>query len=791
MPYWKKIVATFLLVLVITPSLLPGVIFAENITGVPAGVGSIVTCPPGQQPSTSGKSCVAVPIPPTTIGTATSGPCAGLSGTGLTNCQNSQAAAGTLQQFNPNVNISSGNTYGGVSISGVGGAIASCANVGSFLVNGAAKLLANTAIGKKVKSLFSNVSGSDSGKVQTTDSNTTDQLKTINRTSQCLDGVAYAVAKNTLAQVTNKTLNWVNTGLNGNPLYVQNVGSYLYTIQNQQVNSFLSNVQTTDPIFGNALRSAITYNFTGRSDGLLNTPLNTPQAKAYNSFMGDFTSGGWNALLNPANNPVGALFNAADTLSNNIASSQQAASNEIQRGTGFLDMKRCVQPGNPSQTNNTTLAIQNGLANKQNCTQWVTDTPGSIIANQVAAITTSPTRQLEYANKINEVLGNFFDSFVNNLLSKGLRGSGSTQKIDFGFSSQGSNIVTDTSGNPLSTSSSAASSLGYQSSSVGGVSTSDFDVSRPQQLYNILQTQYNFLNITQDSQIALERVIPTIGALDYCIPGPNPEWQTGLDSNWQTFLSSIQQADPKDKTGVEKVLDVVPVVGGLLGGIIGLFTGSGDLPALWSANSVLTDKVTGSGIQLDRTFYAPSGHSDDLKTSDLDNGLAEAHDLLLSPSQYGYFTTKGNTFAGSPVGDAFKNAAAGDSDPLYVDGFLQDAYTETDSLTGYNAAVSEIDQQYDQNISDTQNDIRQLEIIRQQVNAIVSKAKTRYIAQRKAAGNPVDMACLNKAYQVDNSTITGIARREPNDNNVLHVEEDQMVQHANDSANYFYGNEIK
>ncbi len=779
MSYWKKIIAAFLITLIVAPVISPALAFAQ-LTGASAGV--TASCPPGQQPDASGQNCVVIPISNTTVTAPTSSdPCYNLSGSAYTRCQNAVAANPTLQQFQPNVNISTGNTYGGMSISGVGGAIASCTNAGSFLVSGAINLLSKALTGTKVGKLFGFIGGGDA--VSTSDKKAQDQLANQTKISQCLDGVAYAVAKNTLAQVTNKTLSWVNTGLNGNPLYVQNTSSYLDSIKNQQVRSFLGTVQNSDPIFGNALRSAIRQQIDGQSDGLLNVPLDTPQAQGYNSFMGDFTNGGWNALLNPSYNPIGAFFNATDTLTSQIDTSQQNASKEIQRGNGFLDMKHCVETAPLAQGANAADAAKIGLTADPQCTKWVTDTPGSIIANQVATITTSPTRQLEYANKINEVLGSFFDGFVNSLLEKGLRGSNPNEKINFSLNAGGSNAVPDMTGGA-----SSASALGYQSVGGGGINTGDFDISRPQQLRLILQTQYDFLNRTQDAQIALDRIIPTIGALDYCIPGPNPNWQTGTDSNWQTFLGSIQQANPKDPTSLEKIINSLPIVGSLLGTITGLFTGSGAPPPVWSANAVLADKVTGSNIQLQRGFFAPTGFHDGITTPDLTGTLSTAYQALLS--QYSYYATSGNTFVGSKVGDAFKQSAANDPDPTYVDGFLQDAYNQTASLTAYNQAATTIDQQYSQNISDTQNAIKQLEDIRKQVNAIVALAKARYIKQRADAGDPVNMQCIDQAYQINTSTITPVAQQEPQ-GTPLSNEEDAMVQHATESAAYFYNNQIK
>jgi hypothetical protein len=778
-----------------------------------------------------------------------------------------QSNSNAVSEFNPNVNFTQGNTYGGVSISGIGGAIASCTNVGSFLNSSmTSSLLTGVALTEATGSASAFVGSGNP--VSTSDSKTQTALANQNQTTQCLDGIAYAVAKNALAQITNKTLNWVNTGLKGNPLYVQNENSYLGSIKNQQAQLFLGVVQESDPIFGNALRSSLTFQLTGNSGalGALNTPLNTPQAQAYNSFQADFTNGGWDALLNPAYNSVGAYFNAIDTLNSNIESQQQAASNEIQRNNGFLDMKSCTQYANngiastittsnacssgpissdtmyetcctgnatedsascnsyatadaasdnspqcasitddtdysnccngdsgdsamcvaynnSSESDDNTAAsvisVDSGATNNgvslsaaPVCTQYSTTTPGSIIASQVQSVTNSPVQQLTYADKINEVLGGFFDSFVNKLLSKGLHGSGSGSSPVTGIGSEGDNAVT-------ASGTDDTSALGYQASGSGDVDTGDFDISRPQQLRAILQTQEDFLNRTYDSQIALERIVPAIGALDYCIPGPNPDYQTGLDSNWQTFLSSVQQAPANSPSIIDQVLGALPGVGGILS----IFFDNSKPPPLWLANSVLNDKATGGNVGINRTFYDPGT---DLKgTTVLTNGLDSAY--TLDTQNLSYYNLPGNTFdssttAPTAVGDAFIQASANDSDPQYVHGFLQDAYTETDGLVGYNEAATTIDQQYNQTISDTQNAIEQLTDILSQVDTIVAQAKAQYIQDNPS----VNVQCLDQAYIVDTSAIVPVARQEPNP---AYAEEDLMVQHSIRAANHFYTSE--
>ncbi len=729
-----------------------------------------ITCPAGQQPNLTNDACIqgvtgaTIPTTNTAIPTA----CRGLTGGPLTQCLNTQSGQSTLNRFNPNVNINTGNSYGGggINITGVGGAIASCTNVGAFLVNTATKLLSKQKFAKNAMKPINKYLPSDS-KIPVEDTVAQDKLASIEKTNKCLDGIAYAVAKNALAQMTNKTLNWVNTGLEGNPLYVQNRNSYLVTIGRSKVRSYLQTARESDPIFGNALESTVRHSVTGQSDGLLSVPRDTPEAREYSTFFGDFSSGGWNSFLNPKNNPVGALFTATDRIAQEIAQSKEDAKDEIQRNNGFLDLKHCVEY-EPDDISTTELAIVNGLSSNRKCKQWVTDTPGSIIASQVETITNSPIRQLEYADKINEVLGGFFDSFVNNLLAKGLRGTGGAfgSNINFGFSSQGSNIVLDSNGNALNAS--GAASLGYQGTQGGNGLGQNFDISRPQQFQAILQTQANYLNRAKDAQAALQRVVPTIGALDYCIPGPNPNWSEGLSSNWSTFTGSLQQESADSPSVIEGILSSIQIIGGLF---------SNDKPPqIWSTPGIINDPATGMSVQVPRTFFNSSADFEG-GFSTLLRGIDTAFNAVADHYEYYNLNTE--------VKNAFQQAAVNDSDTSYYIGFLREVDTETASLVGYNEAASEIDAQYDENIGQTESNIDQMEILRKQINEIVAQAKADYIKKRAAEGNPVDLACINGAYQIDNRQVVGVARQQSDSSN------DPIVLHSAASANYFYGEVIK
>jgi hypothetical protein len=647
------------------------------------------------------------------------------------------AQTGT-QQFNPSYNQSRINSFGGSTFSGVGGAVAGCANIGGRIMNGLDSLFKKQASGEG--------GGNDAAaeKVPVSDAKAQKQLETQTRIQQCLDGIAYAAAKTLLQQVSNKTLNWINTGFNGNPLYVRDVSSYMSSIRNEQLRKYIQYVPNSNPIFGNAIRSAITKQVTGKDDGLINRVMNTPEGIAYENFQDDFTKGGWDFLLNPRNNPVGALFNATDELSGSISEQQQNIKDELQRNNGFLDMKKCAEYANDGQ-------VQNGNS-VPDCLRYETVTPGSIIAEQAIAITNSPVRQLEYADSINEVFGAFFDQLLNRLFTQGL-GSLRGRNTGAGFGvGPGLNTVMSSSGTPIGASFSGPGSLG-----AGGYDSQDFDISRPQQLRAVIQAQYDFQNRAQDSLSVANRLVPALGALDYCIPGPNPTWEQDVAENYQAFLGSLQTPDPKSPN----LLRYFP-------GILQLFSGGATYDHILSGIPVLSDKTTGGTQEIKPISIISSNKKS--TAADIDAWFRTGVEQLIKEYRA--------DFSRDNIINAF---VAVDANQNFARGAIKDALKEVTNLPAYSQNLIIFNQEYNSALNENADAISELEDIRNEVNQIVKVAKARYIKEQASAGTPVNMTCINRAYVIDETPIVAIPRLEP-------LAPDPIIQQSLDASEYFYSN---
>ncbi len=630
---------------------------------------------------------------------------------------------------------------------------------------------------------------------------------TLKNAKTCLDGAAYTIAKKMLQQLSTSTINWANTGFGGNPLYVQDENSFLKRIKDREVEQYLTTLQGSNPIFGNALRSTVTQQLTGKSDGLINKTMNTPQAKAYNSFMSDFSQGGWNAWLNTtqrdSNNPIGAVMTAASKLEQKIDEKQAATQAEIQRNNGFLDMKECVEWEKPQtvktetatstdsctakysvertqelQTcvvSNTTVTsaltgpVQNTTAiaacksgvnkkyddlvkacnaptpanssGKPKCLKYKTVTPGSIIAEQIAGVTGSTKSQLELADSMNEVLSSFFDKLVNNLFSKGLAALGGRAGINDYAGVGDLNVVLDSNGNPIKTSNVSGAS------GIGG----DFDITRPQMLYAILIDQYNFLNRTYDAHNKIQSVIPALGKLDYCYPGPNPTWQEGLVNNYQTWVSAIYQTDERG-TGL-----------------------SGD-ESEYHVNALLYDKTQ---IDPSKTKDYPMDGRETFDDSKYDI-FDRAFERLVAKYK--------PAFAKKRISDIYEASESTESGKLSAIGNAEDMADQISRLPAYSQNMPDTLTQYEANEEDARRAIRELEDLRKEVNRIVAAAKARYIAEQAANGTPVDLACINQAYIINNNKIN------PDDVNADNKRDRQTddntpnpdIQKSKAAKDYFY-----
>ncbi len=648
-----------------------------------------------------------------------------------------------LQQFQPGVNIqSSGTKIGGVSFNGVGASILGCTNIGKSVVSGISSLFTKKA--KKASGAVTNALGlgalagvTGGQKVPTTDADaqkkideSNKKLEEANKKESCLDAIAYTLAKQALTQVTNKTLNWVNTGFGGNPFYVRNIDSFLGSIKNDQIRDYIRIADNINTNNGDGVSVGVTNKIiemlTGRSAGI---PVPSTQSEQkYDAFTKDFTQGGWDAWYNMTQlgeNPIAGVLTTSQQLGKNIGQQQINTKAEVSQGNGFLSQKQCVA-WEPLTASNDYL--EEDATGTKVCTKYETVTPGSVIAAQTQTVTNSSTRQLEAADELNEVLGAFFDSLLNKLFNKGLQTLGRNSGDNFGnslsgFGGAGSNVVTGSNGQPINGTGSGVILPNNQAND--SFDTSSFNISNPGQLAAIIKTQKSFLNRALDSQASLEKIIPNLGHLDYCLPGPHPTWVSDTEASSDGFFVSVENASVPNT--FSNVFTTEPYD--------------------------LLDSLKNEARSFQSKTYFVQGAGAGFS---LGHQIATLFDNWFS----NYKTTVTASFSEQALSSAFKSTETTATGQAYAEGFVADALNETSQLPEYLQSVVTTDGEYGDAITDTRSTITELESIRSEVLDIVTTARARYIAARQAQGNPVNMSCLNQAYDMSTNPIVGEPRQE-------------------------------
>ena len=237
----------------------------------------------------------------------------------------------------------------------------------------------------------------------------------------CFDKVERAAAQVVLKSVTKDTVNWINTGFHGKPLYVQDTTAFLDNIRKRSITD-LTNAIGLDPTkfpFGKTVAQQLINSTNGYFEQADVYSLNQVIAEQVpgatdKDFQNNFANGGWaafDASFNEGNNPYGFSMAAAQTLATRTSDTSQNSPTgqvlqQLARNGGFLDSKSCVNPANDD------LEFPDPT-----CKQWQTDTPGSVIVNKLEDTLNIPQQQLGLGQDITTDT----IAIINALLSQGVK----------------------------------------------------------------------------------------------------------------------------------------------------------------------------------------------------------------------------------------------------------------------------------------------------------------------------------------------------------------------------------
>lgn len=278
----------------------------------------------------------------------------------------------------------------------------------------------------------------------------------------CFNGIAYTLAKNQLTSIAKNTLNWVNSGFSGDPVYVQNVTLALQNVERSIVEPAIEELSYGAFPWGNTFiqsrieRIANRSSYTGdtgllsrtasdlanyiKTDFKYNSELSELDNQriraesAVRTFANDFSSGGWTGwlsmIINDNNNYLGYQSRASRVLQEKVEEQQKALQSELEQNDGYYNQTECVwwqaykEDGTPMRTQDSGHGVFSDT--KQGdydvCVKYDTITPGSNIKTRVDTTLGIPERQLEIADDINDVLNSVFSVLLSVLQDQGLPG---------------------------------------------------------------------------------------------------------------------------------------------------------------------------------------------------------------------------------------------------------------------------------------------------------------------------------------------------------------------------------
>ena len=382
----------------------------------------------------------------------------------------------------------------------------------------------------------------------------------------CLVPMERAAAQVILNTLTTETVNWINGGMNGAPMYISDPAKSFQDLQKKAIGSFADTIssgfkgcdklstsstgqQAADDCiypFGKMLLQDTMkqLNSSFQNDLKSNLKNALPDGITPINFSKNFNNGGWSAFsmaLMPNNNPIGSSQMMDNQLSKLLKNTNWSPADELKtqlQKNGFLDQKECVSPSGADPTH--TVATSS-TDTSPICLKTKIVTPGSVILDKLNTSLHATQDSLITGQQLDASITAVFDALMNNLLQQGLSSlssdSGGSSSSPQDGATPGDTQTTNTvegnatGGSLCGVASSADWYAQYPNFSIltGLNDGRDFngkvymtsDVP-PKPAYPGLITREKQLRaILVDQDITISWIINSIYTLDMCVPGPN------------------------------------------------------------------------------------------------------------------------------------------------------------------------------------------------------------------------------------------------------------------------------
>lgn len=243
-----------------------------------------------------------------------------------------------------------------------------------------------------------------------------------------LNAIGFCIGNEIIQYVTKSTINWINTGFKGSPVFITNTNEYFKGIQEQELGNFVNGVANGSLGINlcQPFKVAVLTNTLGGYGGSGGyNPLNCSLSQIknnYNQFTGgDWNSGGfpgWFELIQQPNNIYGATLAAQDQAYINISTKQNTALIDLNWAKGYRDFNICQDK---SIVNKKTGLCANGQPS-------IKGTGGDFLENQINAVGASGRNRLNIATSFDQIVSALVNELIKISLDKVLTSPTSNSK---------------------------------------------------------------------------------------------------------------------------------------------------------------------------------------------------------------------------------------------------------------------------------------------------------------------------------------------------------------------------
>ena len=284
-----------------------------------------------------------------------------------------------------------------------------------------------------------------------------------------LDELVWVLINTTIQQLSASIVNWINSGFEGSPAFVQDLKGHFQDLDNQVFSSFVNEIGATD---------LLCSSFKARVQNTLQVQLAIQQGagrfgkeaafrraasctlddvlanvgSTLEDFSQDFSKGGWPAwltVIQPQNNVYGASLLVREELWRRQAETQTNRQQELGFGRGFLSWKKCTATGAPGwqETQGPPFLNDEGVleypgnpdvAGPSECIKEEIMTPGTAIEGQLNRALSFGESRLLVADEINEIISALFSQFFQKTIgsSGGLFGASRSSGSQSSYTNQ-------------------------------------------------------------------------------------------------------------------------------------------------------------------------------------------------------------------------------------------------------------------------------------------------------------------------------------------------------------------